>query len=107
MSSAKQGLLPIFGGASVGSYFKEPKDVEALYKALKEGGCNQIDTAHIYGDSEKVLGDTGASTKHGFVVDSKAAGGFIRGSGTRAGVLQSVKETLSKLQVEKVSDSRY
>ena len=94
----------MFGGASIGTIvgsFKDPEAVDELYKTLKEGGCDTIDTARIYADSEEFIGKT-----HGgdlFTLDSKTPGGFEAGTSTSTGIVQHAKEAVEKLGVKSVS----
>ncbi|KAF7337783.1 Aldehyde reductase [Mycena sanguinolenta] len=69
-------IKAVYGGASIGRTLYEDEDIEKAYKLLEEGGCNTIDTARIYGDSEEWLGKTGAGKR--FIIDSKAPGGSHR-----------------------------
>ncbi|KAJ7359785.1 aldehyde reductase [Mycena albidolilacea] len=94
----------IFGGApigpGVGGSFLDEESIEHAYKLLEEGGCDTIDTARIYGDSEVWMGKTGAGKR--FTIDSKTPGGFGPGSSTGEGILQHAKETVERLQVKSV-----
>lgn len=102
-TTQRPGLLPVFGAYSIQESFREPSQQEEVYKILKEGGCNRIDNARIYHDAEDLMGETQAATKHGFIVDTKVAGGFSPGTATRQGVLDSAKTSLEKLKMDKVS----
>ena len=101
---ARSGLKPVFGGGPIG----EGKDfatvpvVEELYKLLKEGGCDIIDTARLYSNSEEWIGKTGGGDQ--FIIDSKTPGGFVPGGSTSSGILQHAKETVERLGVKKVGD---
>lgn len=44
---------------------------------LKKEGVNRIDTAHLYGDSDDLLGTADAVKQ--FTIDSKVKGGFKPG----------------------------
>lgn len=70
------GIKTAFGSASVnpGRPFAEPGALDEVFKIMKEGGCEIIDTAALYGDSERLLGEAGAGSK--FIIDTKAKGGF-------------------------------
>ncbi|KAJ7829181.1 aldehyde reductase [Mycena olivaceomarginata] len=86
----------VFGGAPIGpgplgGSFNDEASIEQVYKLLEEGGCDTIDTARIYGDSEV-----------GFTIDSKTPGGFGPGTSTGEGILQHAKETVERLQVKSV-----
>jgi aryl-alcohol dehydrogenase-like predicted oxidoreductase len=95
----------IFGGAPIGpgvaGSFVDEESIEHAYKLLEEGGCDTIDTARIYGDSEVWMGKTGAGKR--FTIDSKTPGGFGPGTSTGEGILQHAKEAVERLQVKSVS----
>ncbi|KAF7337784.1 Aldo/keto reductase [Mycena sanguinolenta] len=74
-------IKAVCGGASIGRTFADEESIEKMYKLLEEGGCNTIDTARIYGDSE-----------------DKAPGGFIAGSSTSTTIPQFAKETVERLR---------
>jgi aryl-alcohol dehydrogenase-like predicted oxidoreductase len=101
---AAQGIKPVFGGGSIGDgnhhYFKDESTIEEVYKLLKEGGCDTIDTARIYGTSEEWIGKTRGGDR--FIIDSKTPGGFVPGVSTSAGILQHAKDTVDKLGVKSV-----
>ncbi|KAJ6457376.1 NADP-dependent oxidoreductase domain-containing protein [Mycena sanguinolenta] len=87
----------VFGGYPIGpgKYFPDEETIEKAYQLLEEGGCDTIDTARIYGDSEEWLGKTGAGKR--FAIDSKAPGGFVPGSSTGETIPQLAKETVDRL----------
>ncbi|KAF7366387.1 Aldehyde reductase like protein [Mycena sanguinolenta] len=87
----------VFGGYPIGpgKYFPDEETIETVYQLLEEGGCNTIDTARLYGDSEEWLGNTGAGKR--FTIDSKAPGGGIPGSSTSATIPQFAKESVDRL----------
>ncbi|KAJ6520468.1 NADP-dependent oxidoreductase domain-containing protein [Mycena sanguinolenta] len=89
-------IKAVYGGGTIGRTFSEAESIEKVYKLLEEGGCNTIDTARLYGDSEEWLGKTGAGKR--FVIDSKAPGGFIAGSSTGTTIPQFAKETVERLR---------
>ncbi|KAJ7239799.1 NADP-dependent oxidoreductase domain-containing protein [Mycena haematopus] len=92
----------VFGGFPIGpgKSFPDEESIEKVYQLLEEGGCNIIDTARIYGNSEEWLGKTGAGKR--FIIDSKAPGGFIPGSGTSVTIPQFAKETVELLNIKSV-----
>ena len=99
-----KGLKPVFGGGPIGEGkdFPNTPMIEELYQLLKEGGCDTIDTARLYSNSEEWIGKT-----HGgdhFIIDSKTPGGAVVGGSDSAGILQHAKETVEKLGVKNVSD---
>ena len=62
------------GGVNSGRAFGEPGALDEVFKIMKEGGCEIIDTAALYGESEELLGKAGAASK--FIIDTKTKGGF-------------------------------
>ncbi|KAJ7753849.1 aldehyde reductase [Mycena metata] len=74
--------------------------IEKVYKLLKEGGVDTIDTGRIYGVSEEWIGKTGGGKR--FTIDSKTPGGLIPGSSTGETIPQHAKETVERLGVDKV-----
>ncbi|KAJ7809083.1 aldehyde reductase [Mycena olivaceomarginata] len=102
---ASSRVKAVFGGAPIGpgplgGSFNDEASIEQLYKLLEEGGCDTIDTARIYFDSEVWLGKTGAGKR--FTIDSKTPGGGVPGTSTGEGILQHAKETVERLQVKSV-----
>lgn len=53
-----------------------------------------------YGTSQELLGKAKAADS--FTIDTKAAGGFREGSGTKQGIIDSAKESLHLLETKKV-----
>jgi aflatoxin B1 aldehyde reductase len=70
------GLKPVFGGGGFneGAPWAEDSKIPELFETLKEGGCNVIDTAALYGTSEETLGRNKAGDQ--FVLDTKTKAGF-------------------------------
>ena len=99
---ANKGIKPIFGGEPIGvaKPFTTVPEIEELYNLLKEAGCDTIDTARLYGDSEEWIGKTGGGDH--FTIDSKTPGGFVPGSSTSAGILRHATETVERLRVKSV-----
>jgi len=93
---AGNSVKAVFGGGTIGRTFTDEETIEKVYKLLKEGGCDNIDTALLYGNgkSEELLGKTGARKQ--FVIDSKTPGGFRPGS-NGATILQHAKDTVERL----------
>ncbi|GAB7356747.1 hypothetical protein MBLNU459_g7649t1 [Dothideomycetes sp. NU459] len=92
------GIKVVFGAA----VFQAGRDwpMKEAFQVLKDNRVDTLDTAQIYGDSERLLGE--ASAGDDFVIDTKAAGGFFPGSGTKENIINTAKEALEKLNVKKV-----
>ncbi|KAF7347287.1 Aldehyde reductase [Mycena venus] len=92
----------VFGGGPIGPGtnfgFSDEESIEKVYKLLEEGGCDTIDTARIYWDSEEWLGKTNAGKR--FAIDSKTPGGFVAGASTGETIPQHAKETVEKLGIK-------
>ncbi|KAJ7200233.1 NADP-dependent oxidoreductase domain-containing protein [Mycena haematopus] len=99
---ATQSIKTVFGGGPIGpgKSFIDEESIEQVYKLLEEGGCDTIDTARLYGNSEEWLGKTSAGKR--FVIDSKAPGGFIPGSSTSVTIPQFAKESVERLGIKSV-----
>jgi aflatoxin B1 aldehyde reductase len=99
---ATAGIQTVFGGAQFQreGHFADPATLLKVYDALKRSGCRKIDTAHIYGASEELLGQSGGSKR--FAIDTKAPGGVIPGSMTAQGVLGFAHMSKKLLDVEQV-----
>lgn len=87
-----------FGGAGIGGHafgaVSEREALEALV-AAEECGCNFIDTARIYGQSELVLGQRLRARRDHWIVATKY-------SGQKAGLRATLEEQLQRLRVEAV-----
>jgi aflatoxin B1 aldehyde reductase len=98
----KPGVPIIFGGAQfqLSGPFSSPSTLLNVYSALEKAGCGKIDTAHIYGASEEILGQSGGSKR--FAIDTKAPGGGIPGSMTAQGVVDFAHGSKKLLDIEQV-----
>jgi aryl-alcohol dehydrogenase-like predicted oxidoreductase len=90
-----------FGG---GTFMSEESfgSVEKMREGLsilQAEGIKYIDTATLYGESEKFLGDLGASKTH--TIDTKYPGGFA-GPSSKEKILATANESLKKLQTNQV-----
>jgi len=97
-----KGIQTVFGGAQFQreGRFADPSILLKVYDALEKSGVRKIDTAHIYGASEEILGQTGGSKR--FDIDTKAPGGLIPGSVTAQGVQGFATRSKKLLDVERV-----
>merc|ERR1711939_673655 len=82
----KLGLFKRFG---LSNYTAE--DVQAV---------TTIDSAQLYGESEKRLGELKAGDR--FTIDTKWLGGWTPGSATKEGIITSARESIKKLGVKQV-----
>ena len=57
------------GGFRVGGHYDSPDKLKSVFDTLKKGGCDTIDTAALYGESEEFLGKAGAGKE--FTLDTK------------------------------------
>ncbi|KAL4805110.1 NADP-dependent oxidoreductase domain-containing protein [Aspergillus unguis] len=92
----------VFGGGSFmneATYGGSEGRAEAL-TLMMSSGVNIIDTAHIYQDNEKILGELGAAKE--FVIDTKYPGAFGPEPTTKEGILAIAEESLKKLQTTQV-----
>jgi len=103
---SSDGLPIVFGGAAVRApvYWATPKGLKELKQILQKYKVKSIDTAQSYGDSEKHLGSIRAGKD--FSIDTKWAGGFTAGSGTKEKIVISGFDSLDKLKVKKVRLTR-
>ncbi|KAK7017692.1 NADP-dependent oxidoreductase domain-containing protein [Favolaschia claudopus] len=101
MSSAAP-VKAIVGGYAFGhpKSFPDVESIDKAYKLLKELGCDNIDTARVYGKSEEWLGKTGAGKL--FTIDTKTPGGAIPGTSTREGIMQHITDSLGLMKVNQV-----
>ncbi|KAF2152978.1 aldehyde reductase [Myriangium duriaei CBS 260.36] len=93
----------IFGGAAIqrdAGNFRTAPQLSELFSVLQAHDVTTIDTAQLYGTSESVLGEHAAGTS--FVLDTKAFGGFQRGTATREGIVREGRASLSRLGVRQV-----
>lgn len=101
----------LFGGALIGTSFTTAAQVQELLDHLKSVAINRIDTASRYsptspGSSERLLGEVRAQ-EQGFIIDTKtstAGSSNSDGSGslTAVNIDKSVKESFSRLKVDRV-----
>jgi aflatoxin B1 aldehyde reductase len=93
----------VFGAGPIGQGkdFTDEETVYRLYEVLKRNGCDSLDTARLYSDSEEWIGKTRGGEQ--FTIDSKTPGGAITGGSNAAGILQHAEETVKRLGVKNVS----
>lgn len=91
------GLPAVFGAGCIndGRSFTSADQLPELFDILKQGGCDTIDTAALYGTSEELLGKANAG-KH-FTLDTKHKGGFIPGYATKENVIKDAENSKKML----------
>ncbi|OAA67344.1 NADP-dependent oxidoreductase domain protein [Niveomyces insectorum RCEF 264] len=105
------GEVPVqvaFGSAGIGNRdpFISEADLNKLFATLDAHGVTRLDSAQIYGVSEKRLGEVHAGDR--FTIDTKWGNptGFAPGNttpwATQAYVLQSAQESIARLNVKQV-----
>ena len=88
----------VFGGLVPG--YPLPK-LEEFLSVLEKGGVKDIDTAQMYFDSEKLLGEVHAASR--FSIDTKHIGGAGPGESTKEKVIARAEQSLANLQTKCVS----
>lgn len=90
-----------FGGGAFHTEetFGSIEKMKEAISILQAEGIKYIDTAAIYGESEKFLGELDASKTH--TIDTKYPGGFA-GSSSKEKILATANESLKKLQTNQV-----
>ncbi|KAG9773965.1 Oxidoreductase sirO [Exophiala dermatitidis] len=101
--SSQQPIQVIFGAVSVGNF--EPwvgEDyLNKAFSILEAHGVKSIDTAQLYGNSEKRLGEVKVGER--FVIDTKWVGGLTGpGWATKEKIIETAKESIRKLGVKQV-----
>lgn len=100
-SNSGFNILPVFGTANFGRGFNDEDEINKIYQTLIAEGCHNIDTARIYGDSEKVLGNTGAAEK--FIIDSKTPGILNKvGEDTGDRIHSNANESIERLKTKQL-----
>lgn len=91
----------VFGGGIFTSpWVNSADELQPYLDVLKELDIKTIDTAALYGESEKFLGDKKAATQ--FTIDTKHPGVMSPELSTKDVVVASGKESLKKLGASQV-----
>lgn len=97
--AAHQALPFVFGAAYMnpGQPFDTPDKIQEVLKALKRHDIMTLDTAQLYGESERLIGENDAAGQ-GFAIDSKNPGGANPGQALQPeslekGAYESAKKT--------------
>ena len=87
------GIQPVFGATCIntGRAFERADQLPKLFEILDAGGCTNIDTATLYGASEKLLGESNAGKR--FTIDTKTQGGFVPGKGSKENVIKEAENS--------------
>ncbi|KAL5867500.1 hypothetical protein ACKVWL_011418 [Pyricularia oryzae] len=93
------GIRIIFGGACFVESTVE--EVDSWLNVLERTSIKNIDTAELYGQSQFLLGKTGAPSR--FTIDTKVPGGFGGDLSTAEAVFKSGKRSLELLGADKAS----
>jgi aryl-alcohol dehydrogenase-like predicted oxidoreductase len=81
------------GGKSYGTADKQ-EALRALAKA-EEFGCNFVDTAEVYGDSERIIGEFLQGRRDRWLVSTKF-------SGQKEGIVSTVERQLKSLRIDEI-----
>lgn len=87
----------VFGSHQIESLSEE--DFQYILNILKERGIQDIDTARVYGDSEKCLGDVKAAQS--FTIDTKSPAFVPKALGSKS-LADGLQTSLSLLKTDKV-----
>ena len=71
------------------------KDLSATYDLVSRYSITSLDTAQLYGESEKRLGETKAGER--FKVATKWLSGWSPGSATKDGIIKGAQESVRKI----------
>jgi aflatoxin B1 aldehyde reductase len=103
LSNSLSAVPCIYGAASFSPErkFKTPEAANEVLDALIQANILHINTAQLYGQSEKTLGLLEAGTR--FTIDTKAAGGAVPGALGRDEIVRRGKTSLENLGVTQVN----
>lgn len=87
----------VYGAFQLPQLTKE--EISELISLLKENGVKRWDTARIYPNSEKIIGELNLPSD--VAIDTKARS-FVSGALTRENLFESIKESFDDLKVQKV-----
>ncbi|MCJ1232660.1 hypothetical protein MMC14_000613 [Varicellaria rhodocarpa] len=97
-----ESIKIIYGTAAIAS--KTPEQREAFFEILEKNGVKDLDTAWLYNNSEKTLGEIGAPAK--FTIHTKAPG-FAPGRLSKESVLQGAEKSFKQLGAGVVVDAYF
>ncbi|EXJ76373.1 uncharacterized protein A1O5_00881 [Cladophialophora psammophila CBS 110553] len=87
----------IFGSGFFGNAepFISDAGLEATYDLISKYGISRLDSAQLYGESERRLGETKSGDR--FSIDTKWLMGWGPGTGTKDGIVVGAKESVRKI----------
>ncbi|TKX25609.1 oxidoreductase-like protein 13 [Elsinoe australis] len=96
------GIKIVMGGLGMGEGVSlgTIPEVKEVLPVLKEFNVDTLDSAQLYGDAEKNLGEVGAGKE--FTIDTKWLGGFKPGFITKDNIITTGKESLERLKIPQV-----
>lgn len=99
-----EGIKVLFGTVPIGNTEPWIDDdyINKGFSILKAHGVDNLDTARLYGESEKRLGEVKAGDK--FTIDTKWPGGFVPGNASKDKIIEDAKDSMAKLGVKQVSE---
>jgi aryl-alcohol dehydrogenase-like predicted oxidoreductase len=94
-----------FGGSEIG-YRKTPAEtVTKLLNSALDAGCNVIDTAECYQNSEEMIGNAVSNRRNDFFLFTKCGhphGMESASNWSKDSILQSIERSLKRLQTDKI-----
>jgi len=99
---SSEGIKVVFGAAAIATRepWIAPDYSEKAFQVLLKHGVNTLDSAQLYGNSEKGIGELNAGDR--FIIDTKWKGGWQPGWATKENIVTSAKESIEKLKVKQV-----
>ncbi|OAP62045.1 aldehyde reductase (GliO) [Fonsecaea erecta] len=96
-SSSPQCPQVIFGAGFFGNAepFISDEGLTATYDLISQYGVTRLDSAQLYGESERRLGETKAGDR--FAIDTKWLMGWSPGKATKDGIVTGAQESVKKL----------
>ena len=102
------GIKIAYGAAGIGNNdnFKTEEQLNELFSVLEKYDVKILDSAQLYGESEKVLGEVKAGQR--FTIDTKWLGGWQgKAWASKENIINTAHESIKKLGVQKVSRFKY
>jgi hypothetical protein len=101
---ASQNIKVVFGTIPIGNSdpWIDEEYLNRAFSILEAHGVDTIDTARLYGQAEKRLGEVKAGAR--FTLDTKWPGGFVPGRYSREHIVEDAKDSIAKLGVKQVRE---